>query len=171
MGRPICALVVSVLATLGASEVCSAAAAEDEVSIRQVQSEQEAAWNRHDAAAYANLFTENGDVVNVLGWWWQGRPLIQNRLASAFASAFRDSKLTVTDVQVRFITATIVVAHVRWTMTGAKMPPGVPQPREGIEMQILRKQAGRWLIESFQNTNGSPERAFPGGPLPSVSPQ
>jgi hypothetical protein len=36
----------------------SAAAADDEATIRQVQAMQADAWNRHDAAAYAALFTE-----------------------------------------------------------------------------------------------------------------
>jgi len=35
------------------------------------------------------------------------------------------------------------MAHVRWTMTGAKTPPGVPEPRQGIELQVLQKQKGK----------------------------
>jgi uncharacterized protein (TIGR02246 family) len=136
----------------------------DEAAIRQVQSDQAAAWNRHDAAAYSNLFTPEGDVVNVLGWWWTGRAQIQQRLENAFQFVFRDSLLTVTDTRVRFLSTDIAVAHVRWSMSGAKMPPGAPPPHEGIQLQVLRKQAGRWLIESFQNTNAIPEKQFPNGP-------
>ena len=137
------------------------ASANDEADIRRVQVDQEAAWNHHDAAAYANLFTEDGDCVNVLGWWWKGRTQIQSRLTAAFAFVFHDSKLTVTDVQIKSLSPTIAVAHVRWTMEGFHTPPGMPEPREGIQLQVLRKSAGRWLIESFQNTNAIPERPFP----------
>ena len=84
---------------------------------------------------------------------------------------FHDSKLTVTEVRVKFLAPTIAVAHVRWTMTGYKVPPGLPEPREGIEVQVLRKQADQWLIESFQNTNGIPERPFPSGPMPAAAPK
>jgi hypothetical protein len=56
-------------------------------------------------------------------------------------------------------------------MTGYKVPPGLPEPREGIEVQVLRKQADQWLIESFQNTNGIPERPFPSGPMPAAAPK
>src|SRR5512145_2553139 len=62
-------------------------------AIRELQSRQEEAWNRHDAEAYANLFTEDGDVVNVLGWWWRGRTEIRSRLTDAFAEVFRESTL------------------------------------------------------------------------------
>jgi len=142
---------------------------EDEAVIRDVQKAQADAWNRHDAAAYARLFSEDGDVVNVLGWWWRGRAQIESRLGQAFAFVFRESQLTITETSVRFLSPTIAIAHVRWTMTGAKAPPGMPEPREGIEIQILQKTAGHWLIESFQNTSGIPERPFPSGP-PAAAP-
>jgi uncharacterized protein (TIGR02246 family) len=142
----------------------SAAAPDDEAAIRQVQTMQADAWNRHDAAAYAALFTEDGDCVNVVGWWWKGRAQIQSKLTAAFAFVFHDSQLAITDTAVRFLSPTIAVAHVTWTMTGARTPPGMPEPKVGIEIQVLQKKSGHWLIESFQNTNAMPERPFPAGP-------
>ena len=73
-------------------------------AVRQVQAQQADAWNRHDPAAYAALFANDGDIVNVLGWWWQGRAAMQSTLTSAFAWVFRDSVLTINDVQVRMLT-------------------------------------------------------------------
>ena len=129
----------------------------DEATIRQiVQEQQAAAWNRHDAAAYANLFAQDGDVVNVVGWWWKGRSEIQSNLTTAFAQVFKTSTLTITDVQTRFLRSDVAIAHVRWTMVGAKMPPSLPEPRVGIQTITLTKQSGRWLIAAFQNTNSLP---------------
>ena len=101
----------------------------DDAAIREVQASQADAWNRHDATAYSNLFTEDGEVVNVVGWWWKGR-----------------------------------------SQSGAKTPPGIPEPREGIQIEVLKKVDGKWLIYSFQNTNSVPERPFPKGP-PSAGPK
>jgi uncharacterized protein (TIGR02246 family) len=136
----------------------------DTAAIRDLQRRQADAWNQHDARAYARLFTENGDVVNVVGWWWHGRPEIERKLTAGFAFVFHESRLTITDVTVRLLTPTIALAHVRWTMVGAKTPPGIPEPREGIQTQVLTKQGGTWLIAGFQNTHSVPERAFPTGP-------
>ena len=138
----------------------------DEAEIRRLQRRQQEAWNQHDAKAYASLFTEGGDVVNVVGWWWKGRAEIEKKLTDAYAFVFKESTLTVTDVQFKFLTPEIAVAHVRWTMTGARTPKGIPEPQQGIQIQVLQKQAGKWLIASFQNTNSIPERPFPKGPPP-----
>ena len=140
----------------------------DIAAIRELQAQQADAWNRHDAAAYSELFTKDGDVVNVLGWWWKGRAEIQRKLSDAFAYVFRESKLTITEVDVRFLDPKCAVAHVRWAMEGAKAPPGAPEPpRYGIQLQVLQKQSDRWQIASFQNTNSVPEAPFPkGSPSP-----
>jgi uncharacterized protein (TIGR02246 family) len=115
----------------------------DEAAIRDVaQTRQQQAWNQHDAKAYAALFAEDGDVVNIVGWWWRGRKEIENKLTDAFAFVFRESTLTITQVDIRFLRPKIAVAHTRWTMTGAKTPPTIPEPREGIQTLVLRKWAG-----------------------------
>ena len=137
----------------------------DIAAIRALQDEQAAAWNRRDAAGYANLFTEDGDAVNVLGWWWKGREEIEQKLSAAFAFVFAESRLEITEVEVRLLGSDYAVAHVRWTMEGAKAPPGSPDPpREGIQLQILRKADDGWRIVSFQNTSSIPEFPFPAAP-------
>lgn len=137
---------------------------QDEAEIREVEKHQQEAWNQHDAKAYASLFTDDGDIVNVVGWWWKGRAEIEKKLTEAYAYVFSESALTITDVEVKFLTPEIAVAHVKWTMAGARTPRGLPEPQQGIQIQVLKKQAGKWLIASFQNTNGIPERPFPKGP-------
>jgi uncharacterized protein (TIGR02246 family) len=157
------ALILTSLAAFPAA-VFSQDHSQDEAEIRTVETRQQEAWNHHDAKAYANLFTEDGDIVNVVGWWWIGKAEIEKKLTDAHAFVFRESALTITDVKVKFLTPEIAVAHVKWTMVGARTPKGIPEPQQGIQIQILQKQAGKWLIASFQNTNSIPERPFPKGP-------
>ncbi len=134
-------------------------------AIEALQQRQADAWNAHDAQAYAALFLEDGDVVNVLGWWWRGRPEIERNLRQAFAFTFAESRLTIVDTVVRALSMDVAIAHVRWTMEGAKAPPGAPEPpRQGIQLQVLRRDAGQWRILSLQNTNSIPEAAFPSSP-------
>jgi len=135
-----------------------------EDAVRHVTLQQAVTWNAHDARAYAALFTEDCDVVNVVGWWWKGRAELERKLAAAFSYVFKDSKLTIEDVQVRFVAPDIALAHARWSMVGAHTPPGMPEPRAGIQTLVLTRHGGAWLITGFQNTASVPERPFPTGP-------
>jgi uncharacterized protein (TIGR02246 family) len=139
----------------------------DEAAIRALEARQPEAWNKHDAKAYASLFTEDGDIVNVVGWWWKGKAEIEKKLTDAYVYVFKESALTIKDVDIRFLNADFAVAHVRWTMTGARTPAGIPVPQQGIQTHVLQKQNGEWLIAAFQNTNSVPEMPFPKGPVTS----
>ena len=159
-------LVISIMAL---AQIASCASSEEETAaIRQVEMQQQEAWNRHDAKAYANLFTQDGDCVNVVGWWWKGRVEIEKKLTAAYAFVFRESVLTITDVDVKFPAPETAIAHVRWTMVGARTPGALPKPQQGIQTQLLQRQKGKWLIVAFQNTNALPEMPFPQGPPASV---
>ncbi|MBV8530712.1 MAG: SgcJ/EcaC family oxidoreductase [Candidatus Eremiobacteraeota bacterium] len=140
--------------------VWAADRATDESAIRDlVGGRQQDAWNKHDAHAYAELFAEDGDVVNVVAWWWKGRTAIEGNLTQMFTNIFRDSVLTFTEVNVRFLTPEIAIVHARWRMTGAHMPPGLPEPREGLQTITVQRRNGKWLIAAFQNTNYVPPPA------------
>lgn len=137
----------------------------DEAAIRALEARQPEAWNKHDAKTYASLFTENGDCVNIVGWWWKGRAEIEKKLTDAYVYVFKESMLTVTNVDIRFLTPETAVAHVRWTLTGARTPSGLPVPQQGLQTHVLQKQEGQWLIAAFQNTLSVPEIPFPKGPV------
>lgn len=138
-------------------------------AIRELEKQQQDAWNRHDAKAYASLFSEDGDCVNVVGWWWKGRAEIEKKLTAAYAFVFRESVLTITDADIKFPAPEMAIAHVRWTMVGARTPEALPKPQQGIQTQLLQKQKGKWLIVAFQNTNAIPEMPFPQGPSTSTA--
>src|SRR5207249_10443438 len=85
-------------------------------AIRELERQQQDAWNRHDAKAYANLFAEDGDCVNVVGWWRKGSAEIEKKLTDAYAFVFRESVLTIAGVDIRFPAPAIAIAHVGWSM-------------------------------------------------------
>lgn len=155
------ALIVSMAVGLLPASGARANETTDNAAVRAVAVRQADAWNRHDAAAYAALFTPDCDVVNIAGWWWKSRAEMQQKLTRAFSSVFRNSTLVFTDVQVKFLSPEVAIAHARWTMTGAKMPAGMPPPAAGIQTLVMTWHAGQWRIAVFQNTLGQPEHPFP----------
>jgi uncharacterized protein (TIGR02246 family) len=135
-----------------------------DAAIRNIQTAQEVAWNAHDANAFAQLFAEDADAVNVLGWQWTGRAEIEQKLGDAFAYVFAASRLHIDDVRIRSLSPDLALAHVTWSMTGARNADGSGgnAPQRGIETQLLQRSGGgEWRILSFQNTVATPEHPFP----------
>lgn len=156
------AVVLSLAGFFCVPNACARNVDDATAAVRAVVQHKAEAWNRHDAAAYAALYTPDCDVVNIVGWWWKSRAEMQAKLTRAFSSVFAQSTLTFTGVTVKFLKPDVAVAHARWTMTGEHMPPGIPPPDRGIMTMVLTKQDdGRWLIAEFQNTLSKPEHPFP----------
>jgi len=121
-------------------------------------------WNQHDMAAYGAQFADDADFVNVVGMHWNGREEITARHEEVHRSIFRNSTLRTLDYSLRLLSPGIVLAHIRWEMTGHEAPPGAPfsaDARRGIITGVFVEQAGRWLIAAFQNTDIVPI-ALPG---------
>ena len=135
----------------------------DQARIVSIERQQAAAWNAHDSAAYAALFTADADTINVLGWHWRSRAELQTKLGRAFKSVFARSRLSIESVSVEFVKPDVAVAFVRWSMTGAQSPTttGANAPEHGIQTQVLIRRKGEWRISHFQNTNSVPEMPFP----------
>ncbi len=89
----------------------------DETEIRKVELGLQEAWNHHDMKAWANLFTEDADFVNVAGWWWKGRAQIEKKHTEIHAYIFRDSTLTIDEVDTKFLTPEIAIVHSLWSLS------------------------------------------------------
>lgn len=81
-------------------------------------------WNQHDMNAFAELFAPDAEFVNVVGLWWKGRDEIKKAHEFTHATMFKNSRLTITDVSIRFPVASIAIARSRWVLEGHVSPEG-----------------------------------------------
>lgn len=111
-------------------------------------------WNRHDMNAFAELFAPDAEFVNVVGLWWKGREEIKKAHELTHASMFKNSRLTISEVAVRFPAGSIAIARARWVLEGHVSPDGAALPaRNGILLNVLSLASGRWSIIDSQNTD------------------
>ena len=111
-------------------------------------------WNRHDMSAFAALFAPDAEFVNVVGLWWKGRDEIRKAHEFAHATMFKTSRLTITEVAVRFPAADLAIARARWVLEGHLAPDGSALPaRTGVLLNLLARSAGNWSIIDAQNTD------------------
>src|SRR5207244_10238459 len=92
----------------------------DAARIRQIIAEEESAWNRGDARAYASHFEEEGGFTNVLGTVYYGRHEFEERHARIFATVFKNTVLSMIVQKIRFIRPDVALVDVDTEMRGIK---------------------------------------------------
>ena len=111
------------------------------------------AWNRGDAAAFAALFAEDSDFVNVLGAWWKPRSAIASAHGRGFAGPWRGTKLQGQVESVRRLRDDVVVMHVRWLMTGTPVTEGASgTARQSLATLVVVREGARWLVRAAHTT-------------------
>ncbi len=120
-----------------------------------------AAWNRHDAQAFAAVFAEDADFTNVFGIEAKGRARVESTHAVIFRTLFQDSVWTTAATKIRFLSQDIAVVDIRWHLEGSCDPQGNRVgSRHGLMSLVLRRESGRWQILVFHNQDlPSPERS------------
>lgn len=129
----------------------------DEKAIRQVAKDYETRWNKHDMDAFAELFTDDADWVNVVGMVWRGKPEIMKAHRAFHETNFKDRSVYLDEMTVRFIRPDVAVAIAKWKVDGFTAPDG-RQFDKGLNVSMLMftKQNNRWLIASGENVTVDP---------------
>src|SRR5205814_4531821 len=128
----------------------------DEVRIRQIIAEEESAWNRRDAQAYASHFEEEGGFTNVLGTVFYGRHALEERHAQILATVFKNTVLSMIVQKIRFIRPDVALVDVDTEMRVFKaLRPVVHDQADGVLRTRLRrvmgKERGDWCIAAYHN--------------------
>ena len=125
---------------------------DDQKAIRGLMDHFMDAWNRHDAHAFAMVFAEDAHFTNVRGVGATGRAKIEEFHAPMFATIFRNSHQTFTDVKIRFVRAHVAAVDVRWEMTGVLDAQGNAVPnRQGLLNFVMTENADHWHIIVMHN--------------------
>jgi uncharacterized protein (TIGR02246 family) len=107
------------------------------------------AWNRHDAAAFAALFADDGHVVGFDGSEMHGRDEIESELRRIFS----DHETGAYVAKVRgeeSVTRDVNVLHA----VAGMVPPGTTDlnPAVNAVQTLVAAKRDRWEIVLFQNT-------------------
>ncbi|OXM51876.1 SgcJ/EcaC family oxidoreductase [Amycolatopsis alba] len=109
-----------------------------------------AAWARHDAEAFADVFVEDGTMI-LPGVHVKGRDNIAKFMAGAFATAYQGSQVTGTPFDAREIAPGVVVLYTE----GGVIQAGDTSVAENAKVRaswtaVLRD--GEWKLAAYQNT-------------------
>jgi uncharacterized protein (TIGR02246 family) len=138
----------------------------DEAAVRDVYQQLMDAWNRGSGAAFAAVFTADGDLVGFDGTHLSGRQEIAAFHQRLFDKWLKGSRLVGRVTDVRFLGPDAAMMHaVGGTVLRGKQAPA-PE-RDSIQTLVATRQAeGDWRLAAFQNTR---LRLMSGGARPFIA--
>ena len=122
--------------------------AADEAAMRDAVKQMETGWNTKSGAVFAKPFAEDADYVVINGNYIKGRAAIETGHQRIFDTIYKDTNLTLTVKQIRFLRADVAVAHVDGRRTG----PTKEMTSDAVLTLTMTKEKQGWVIAAFQNT-------------------
>jgi uncharacterized protein (TIGR02246 family) len=140
----------------------SATKPSDERSILAAVMAFQEAWNHHDMTAMKDVFTEDADLINVLGTRWQGRANIVKALGVFHREMFKNEEIHLSEITIRSVTANVAIAVAIQTGSGEMSLPeghGRKQTPVGSQLDtfVVEKRDGIWKVTHGQNTIVNPD--------------
>jgi uncharacterized protein (TIGR02246 family) len=135
--------------------------ATDERLVRSLYQELMDAWNEGSGAAFAAVFTEDGDLVAFDGTHLNGRDQIAAVQQQLFDKYLAGTRLVGTVEGVQFLGQDTAVMHA----VGNTIMRGKPRPspaRASIQTLVAVRRDDGWRVAAFQNTRVRPMGASAG---------
>lgn len=126
--------------------------AADEAALREAVRQLETGWNTKSGAAFARPFAEDADYVVINGMYIKGRAVIETQHQRIFSTIFKDTTISLTIKQIRFLRTDVAVIHA----SGHRDGPTDELKQDAMLTLVMTKEKQGWLIAAFQNTAVAP---------------
>jgi uncharacterized protein (TIGR02246 family) len=123
----------------------------DEAAIRKIADQFALAWGKGDAKSLAALYTTDADYVSSTGLMAKGRAEIEKAYITQLSGVYKGTTLKNAITNVRFLKPDVAITNGTFEVTGLRGPDGKEAPpRKGININVLVKQNGQWLITALR---------------------
>ena len=141
------------MTTTSSAQVATDAAAE-QAAITAVPARMVAAWAKHDAAAFADLFAEDGTLI-LPGVYVQGRDAIQEYMTAAYAGVYQGTTVTGQPIGLK----PLAPGAVALLTVGGVLAPGETELSADNAIRaswiLVRRDTG-WKLAVYQNCPRDP---------------
>lgn len=138
------------MTTIDPSALPTAPSDADRAAVAAIPGKIGTAWARHDADAFAEVFTEDCTMI-LPGVFRKGRDEVRSYMAQAFAGQFKGTQVTGRPINVSFLTADSAVL----TTTGGILAPGETEVSDARAIRaswVLVKRGGEWYLAAYHNS-------------------
>jgi uncharacterized protein (TIGR02246 family) len=127
----------------------------DEAAVRGLYQQLMDGWNQGSGAAFAAVFTDDGDLVAFDGTHLKGRAQIASVQQRLFDRYLKGTRLVGGVEQVRFLGPDTAVMHAVGNTVMRRRSAPSPERASIQTLVAVRREAG-WRVAAFQNTRIRP---------------
>lgn len=120
----------------------------DEAALREAVKQMENGWNTKSGALFAKPFADDADYVVINGMYIKGRATIETAHQQIFDTIYKETKISLTVKQIRFLRPDVAVVHVSAHREG----PTKELTAAAMLTLVMTKEQQGWTIAAFQNT-------------------
>ena len=125
-------------------------ASRDEAAIRANVEQMAKGWNAKSGAEFAKPFAEDADYVIVNGMQIKGRAIIDKSHQDIFDTIYKNSTVSVSVEQIRFLRPDVALVHVRSSLSVTR--ENSTRTTSGKITLVMTKNKDNWEVAAFQNT-------------------
>jgi uncharacterized protein (TIGR02246 family) len=107
---------------------------------------------QNDPDGFADLLTEDVNLVNIAGRRLHGRETVRTAYHKAMASQLAQIQTRIEIHDAWLVQPDVAVVSATKHVSDERAEPNAPLPDKGAVTFVLAKQNGRWLIASVQTT-------------------
>ena len=120
----------------------------DEAAMRESVKQMETGWNTKSGELFAKPFAEDADYVVINGMYIKGRATIESAHQQIFDTIYKDTTISLTVKQIRFLRPDVAVVHVAAHRDGSTKD----LTHDAMLTLVMTKEKQGWVIAAFQNT-------------------
>ena len=129
----------------------------DDAAIRKQVDQFAASWNKGDAKAAAQFFSDDGDYVSSTGQRGDGRAGVEKVLTEQYTGVYKGATLKNTVTSIRFLKPDVAIVNGTFEVSGMQGPDGKALPvRKGLSTIVAVKQGDKWVYAALRGMVPAP---------------
>ncbi|MEO6313553.1 MAG: SgcJ/EcaC family oxidoreductase [Chitinophagaceae bacterium] len=139
---------------------CTAQSPADSMAIKIILQEEVTAWKNKDAELYSKHFSNEGTFTNLLGMFFTGHAVFQNKHAEVFKSVFAGTVLQQQLISMKVASEGTIIVETLASVSGFSSngpPRGTTLDGQGRLnarlLQVMVKDGIDWKIIAYHNTD------------------
>jgi uncharacterized protein (TIGR02246 family) len=122
----------------------------EERALHRLVYQLESAWNAGDGDAFAGLFSDDADVIHILGGYYSGRETIRAGHHMIFGTIYKGSAIHYSVEKIKFLRPDVAIVFLRQHLEFAE--DSAVRELNARPTIIAENIAGKWRIVALQNT-------------------